>query len=76
MSAIKEAFDNRVPESAIEVIGKLQYDASKAHFTAGFKAGLERAAKECVSRYMGDNNREDMEVKRCGKVIRQLAKEE
>lgn len=30
----------------------------------------EACAKVCDARYMGDNNREDMEAKRCAKAIR------
>ena len=30
----------------------------------------EECAKVCESRYMGDNNREDMEAKRCAEAIR------
>jgi hypothetical protein len=30
----------------------------------------EACAKVCDARYMGDNNREDMETKRCAKAIR------
>ena len=33
---------------------------------------LEAAARECDARYMGDNNREDMEAKRCADAIRNL----
>lgn len=33
---------------------------------------LEAAAKECDARYMGDNNREDMEARRCADAIRNL----
>lgn len=33
---------------------------------------LEAAAKECEARYMGDNNREDMEARRCADAIRNL----
>ena len=73
MSAIKEAFEKRVPESAIEVIGKLQHDAAKAHFAAGFKAGLERAAKVCDGVHpMASSNPSML----CSRIIRQLAKEE
>lgn len=35
---------------------------------------LERAAQVCESRYMGDNNREDMEARRCAEAIRALVK--
>jgi hypothetical protein len=30
----------------------------------------EACAKSCESRYMGDNNREDMEARRCAAAIR------
>jgi hypothetical protein len=30
----------------------------------------ESCAKVCDARYMGDNNREDMEAKRCAETIR------
>ena len=30
----------------------------------------EECAKVCEARYMGDNNREDMEAKRCAAAIR------
>ena len=33
---------------------------------------LEAAARECDARYMGDNNREDMEARRCAAAIRNL----
>jgi hypothetical protein len=33
-------------------------------------AEREACAKVCDERYMGDNNREDMEVKRCAAAIR------
>ena len=33
---------------------------------------LEKAASECDARYMGDNNREDMEAKRCAESIRSM----
>lgn len=33
---------------------------------------LEEAAKVCDRRYMGDNNREDMEARRCAAAIRAL----
>lgn len=33
---------------------------------------LEAAAMECEARYMGDNNREDVEAKRCASAIRNL----
>ena len=33
---------------------------------------LEEAAKVCDKRYMGDNNREDLEARRCADAIRAL----
>lgn len=36
---------------------------------------LEEAARVCERRYMGDNNREDMEARRCAAAIRALVKE-
>ena len=34
------------------------------------EAEREACAKVCDARYMGDNNREDMEAKRCADAIR------
>jgi hypothetical protein len=34
------------------------------------KAEREACAKVCDARYMGDNNREDMEARRCAEAIR------
>lgn len=33
---------------------------------------LEKASDMCNARYMGDNNREDMEAKRCAEAIRSM----
>ena len=33
---------------------------------------LEKASDMCDARYMGDNNREDMEAKRCAEAIRSM----
>lgn len=38
----------------------------------GWREMRERCAEECDNRYMGDNNREDMEACRCAEVIRNL----
>jgi hypothetical protein len=41
------------------------------HFAALVRADeREACAKVCDKRYMGDNNREDMEAKRCAEAIR------
>lgn len=45
---------------------------AEAHIAAAKAQALEAAAKECEARYMGDNNREDMEAKRCASAIRKL----
>jgi hypothetical protein len=37
---------------------------------AEVKAEREACAKVCDARYMGDNNREDMEARRCAEAIR------
>jgi len=37
-------------------------------------AEREACAKVCEARYMGDNNREDMEAKRCAAAIRARGK--
>lgn len=38
------------------------------------KLVAEECAKVCDARYMGDNNREDMEARRCAAAIRSLYK--
>jgi hypothetical protein len=40
---------------------------------AGAKDEREACAKVCEARYMGDNNREDMEARRCAAAIRAQA---
>jgi len=42
------------------------------HHFAALVAAAEReaCAKVCEARYMGDNNREDMEARRCAAAIR------
>lgn len=54
------------PDVSIERGASFILDA----LNAAFNAGLERAAEICQSRYMGDNNREDMEAQRCSAAIR------
>ena len=39
-------------------------------YAAGAAAEREACAKVCDARYMGDNNREDMEARRCAAAIR------
>ena len=42
----------------------------KGRVEAAVLAEREACAKVCDARYMGDNNREDMEAKRCAAAIR------
>ena len=46
--------------------------AVEAFYHAAQRQAYERAAKCCDARYMGDNNREDMEAKRCAEAIRSM----
>jgi hypothetical protein len=46
--------------------------AKLAEFAALVRADeREACAKVCEARYMGDNNREDMEARRCAAAIRE-----
>ncbi len=42
----------------------------ESQMRAVIEAEREACAKVCEARYMGDNNREDMEAKRCAAAIR------
>jgi hypothetical protein len=42
----------------------------RAAYEAGAAAEREACAQVCERRYMGDNNREDMEARRCADAIR------
>ena len=46
------------------------YLMAKAAWQAATRAEREECAKVCDSRYLGDNNREDLEAKRCAAAIR------
>ena len=52
--------------------GRLLVTAQWLHDFAESVAKTEReaCAKVCEARYMGDNNREDMEARRCAQAIR------
>ena len=52
--------------------GDFGIDNAIAFFQAAQRQAYERAAKCCDARYMGDNNREDMEAKRCAETIRSM----
>ena len=52
-------------------LGWVDADAQLERFAALVAAAeREACAKVCESRYMGDNNREDMEARRCAVAIR------
>ena len=51
------------------------YAFAKAAWKAATLAEREECAKLCESRYMGDNNREDMEARRCATAIRARSNE-
>ena len=51
---------------------ELEWDDIKDLYEAAQRQAYERAAKCCDARYMGDNNREDMEAKRCAESIRSM----
>ncbi len=42
-------------------------------YRRGFVRALVLAAEVCMARYMGDNNREDMEARRCAEAIRAIS---
>ena len=46
------------------------YSCAMAAWQAATLAEREECAKVCDSRYLGDNNREDLEAKRCAAAIR------
>jgi hypothetical protein len=50
--------------------GQKWFDAVTAQHKQLILAEREACAKVCDARYMGDNNREDMEAKRCAAAIR------
>jgi hypothetical protein len=50
--------------------GQKWFDAVTAQHKQEILAEREACARLCDKRYMGDNNREDMEAKRCAAAIR------
>jgi hypothetical protein len=62
------AYTNRhYPDRTTYTFGPEQLKAFEALVRADER---EACAKVCDKRYMGDNNREDMEAKRCAAAIR------
>jgi hypothetical protein len=61
-------------EDCFQKMGTKNFDATKkvlGRFAALVAAHeREACAKVCEARYMGDNNREDMEARRCAAAIR------
>lgn len=59
-------------ERKSEAIQKLwaERDQLRAQLSKAVAEEREACAKVCDDRYMGDNNREDMEAKRCAAAIR------
>lgn len=45
-------------------------------YAAGAEKMKARCASACEARYMGDNNREDMEARRCAAAIRALGNDD
>lgn len=60
--------DGRRPRYQDSLVITLMQDAWKA----GAKAMQERCVTVCETRFMGDNNREDMEALRCAAAIEEL----
>jgi hypothetical protein len=60
-------------EAGLERGGYWEFDLVRfEHFVALVRADeREACAKVCDARYMGDNNREDMEAKKCAEAIRE-----
>jgi hypothetical protein len=60
-------------EAGLEREGYWEFDLIRIeHFVALVRADeREACAKVCDARYMGDNNREDMEAKKCAEAIRE-----
>lgn len=69
VSITKLTYDHILPE--YRMTSYTAYQLTKAVQEATARA-LGAAAKECEARYMGDNNREDLEAKRCASAIRNL----
>lgn len=60
---------NRLTVSFALYADRLERLAALA-YAAGQAAEREACAKVCEARYMGDNNREDIEARKCAEAIR------
>jgi hypothetical protein len=68
--------DERFPLTVNEMrqlayLAQKQIEAGR-RTTPDREAIIEQCARVCDARYMGDNNREDMEARRCAQAIRAL----
>lgn len=64
--AVKSAIDASITPRLLA--DKESYELGRLH---GATEEREACAKVCEARYMGDNNREDMEARRCAAAIRE-----
>ena len=73
--AMREAAEDEA-EHVLQCCGEYHPDYHEVvdaiFFREAQRQAYERAAKCCDARYMGDNNREDMEAKRCAEAIRSM----
>jgi len=68
-AAVEQYAAEQVAEKAGELLRAAYRQPSKSVVEAVLRE-REACAKVCESRYMGDNNREDMEARRCAAAIR------
>ena len=66
----REAVTTLQSEREANAILTAENDQLRAQLALAVAAEREECAKVCESRYMGDNNREDMEAQRCAYAIR------
>jgi hypothetical protein len=71
ITALKVALEQTVQErESYEHTLALQQRSYEREIEIEVEAEREACAKVCDARYMGDNNREDMEARRCAAAIR------
>jgi hypothetical protein len=72
--ALKAGISVATSDNWIPIIGPATIERFfKLAYEAGAKDEREACAKVCEARYMGDNNREDAEARRCAAAIRAQA---
>lgn len=67
MSAMQEDFEKHIMSKPM-----WQYITQYDVWRIASKIMKDRCADVCAARYMGDNNREDMEARRCADAIRSI----